>query len=62
MMAYGLIRSSVAVALSEKIVAGDNDDDDDGSTFFYNDEHMIEWLVDEYEPGRWAMPDDGTMG
>ncbi|KAG7364992.1 protein of unknown function DUF4505 containing protein [Nitzschia inconspicua] len=55
-MAYGLIRSSVAVALSENIIIGRDGD------FFYNDEHKIDWLADENEPGAWAMPDDGTVG
>jgi Domain of unknown function (DUF4505) len=55
-MAYGLIRSSVAVALSEKICVGDD------GTFLYCDEYEIDWLPDENEPGSWAMPDDGTVG
>jgi hypothetical protein len=56
LMSYGLIRSTVAVALSEKISVGE------GSAFVYNEEHEIDCLPPENEPGVWAMPDDGTTG
>jgi Domain of unknown function (DUF4505) len=55
-LSYGLIRSSIAVALSEKIGFGEE------SSFIYNDEYKIEWLPQENEPGVWAMPDDIPAG
>lgn len=55
-MAYGLIRSSVAVALSEKIGVGA-----DGG-FLYDETHEIDWLPEENEPGGWAMPNDEIVG
>jgi hypothetical protein len=53
-MSYGLIRSSVAVTLSEKIGVSEE------GVFVYNDEYEIDLLPQENEPGVWAMPDDGT--
>jgi hypothetical protein len=53
---YGLIRSSVAVTLSENISEGPND------KFLYDGFVEIDWLPDENEAGAWAMPDDGSVG
>ena len=58
---YGLIKSSVAVSLSERMVPEDGPTDlDDWSRMTYLDEdnqsHLIPWLPDKSEPGPWAMP------
>jgi hypothetical protein len=55
-MSYGLIRSSVVVALSEKIRVVED------KVFVYNDVYEIDWLPQENEPGVWAMPEDGPAG
>lgn len=56
-LGYGLIRSSIAVSLSERIHHSETDD-----RFFYESdsgEHTsIEWLPSKFEPGSWAMPAD----
>lgn len=58
-LGYGLIRSSVAVALSEHIHPTDNQD---GSVHFEflteTEQHQIPWLPLEDEPGLWAFPGD----
>ena len=56
-LGYGLIKSSVAVSLSERIHHCDFDDKflyelDDGK------QSPIDWLPAHLEPGNWAMPDD----
>jgi len=60
---YGLIRSSVAVTLSERIVP--LDEQHEGRTHsgmgFETEQHglvPIPWLPLEAEPGSWAMPTD----
>jgi hypothetical protein len=51
-ISYGLIKSSVAVGLADKISEGDE------GVFLYDRESVIDWLPIENEPGRWAMPDE----
>ena len=51
---YGLIRSSVAVSLSEFVVDGFTDDDLCFET--PNGRETIAWLPARAEPGRWALP------
>jgi hypothetical protein len=58
---FGLIRSSVAVALSDRIeVLGGDEDDADGSSGMgivtESGLLSIPWLPEEAEPGSWAMP------
>ena len=61
---YGLISSSVAVTLSDKITIGNNsynynrDDDDKEGKFTYNNDTEIGWLPSKNEPGKWSFPDD----
>ena len=53
---YGLIKSSVAVALSEQIIAH-NDEIGSGTQFAVGGCHYpIPWLPGSAEPGSWAMP------
>lgn len=53
---YGLIKSSVAVALSEHIVAH-SDKIGSGTQFAVGGTHYpIPWLPASAEPGSWAMP------
>lgn len=53
---YGLIKSSVAVSLSDQIVAHD-DDVGTGTKFIVDGSYCpIPWLPDSAEPGSWAMP------
>lgn len=57
-LGYGLIRSSVAVSLSEKITAGS---DDSGSHLEFHTQDgpkPIRWLPDDAEPGAWSLPAD----
>jgi Domain of unknown function (DUF4505) len=58
-LGYGLIRSSIAVTLSDRIHHCDTTDDD---RFMYESEDgttsLIGWLPSYFEPGSWAMPDD----
>lgn len=58
-LGYGLIRSSVAVSLSEKIIPGEGED---GVLAFQtlNGVVPVKWLPNEEEPGVWAMPGDGS--
>jgi hypothetical protein len=56
---FGLIRSSVAVALSDRIEVLDRDDADGSSGMGIMTESgllSIPWLPEEAEPGAWAMP------
>lgn len=62
---YGLIRSSIAMTISENIHFSNDDDDhdhevDDGDRLYYCDSNgclqPIEWLPDDAEPGPWSMP------
>jgi hypothetical protein len=56
---FGLIRSSVAVALSDRIEVLDGNDADGSSGMGIVTESgllSIPWLPDEAEPGAWAMP------
>mmetsp|Transcript_24534 Transcript_24534/g.60162 ORF Transcript_24534/g.60162 Transcript_24534/m.60162 type:complete len:199 (+) Transcript_24534:210-806(+) len=54
---FGLLRSTVAIALSDKITPGTTDEDpwtivrEDGT------EVPIQWLPEYSEPGSWAMPE-----
>ena len=63
-LGYGLISSSVAVTLSDKITIGNNsnnynrDDDDKEGKFTYNNDTEIGWLPSKNEPGKWSLPDD----
>ncbi|MGK3736757.1 MAG: hypothetical protein ACI90V_003600 [Bacillariaceae sp.] len=62
-LGYGLISSSVAVTLSDKITIGNNnnnnhDDDDKEGKFIYNNVTEIDWLPSKNEPGKWSLPDD----
>ena len=63
-LGYGLISSSVAVTLSDKITIGNNsnnynrDDDDKEGKFTYNNDTEIDWLPSKNEPGKWSLPDD----
>jgi hypothetical protein len=63
-LGYGLISSSVAVALSNKITIGNNsnnnnrDDDDKEGKFTYDNDTEIDWLPSKNEPGKWSLPDD----
>lgn len=59
-ISYGLIRSSVAVALSEHIQPGDQGKNI-GKIFFCNKGKfsMIDNLPLSSEPGEWALPDAG---
>ena len=63
-LGYGLISSSVAVTLSDKITIGNNsnnynrDDDDKEGKFIYNNDTEIDWLPSKNEPGKWSLPDD----
>lgn len=56
-LGFGLIRSSVAVALSDRIQLGASDDD---HFLFCDDEKEteIDWLPPQFEPGSWAMPNE----
>lgn len=51
---YGLISSSVGVALSNKISTKDDPQD----KFLFDDKIEIDWLPSNYEPGLWAMPEE----
>jgi hypothetical protein len=55
---YGLIRSSVAVTLSERIVPLDDENDDGSGLAFHSPNTIIPipWLPLEAEPGPWSMP------
>jgi Domain of unknown function (DUF4505) len=55
---YGLMRSSVAVALSERIVHGHSDG---GNLLILTPQghHPLPWLPEVAEPGAWALPNDG---
>lgn len=55
-LGYGLIRSSVAVSLSEHIQHKNST-----GKFRYGSDFEIDWLPSLHEPGNWAMPmpDDG---
>jgi hypothetical protein len=53
-LGYGLIRSSVAVSLSENI-----QQDNSSAKFRYGSDFEIEWLPSLHELGNWAMPGDG---
>lgn len=57
---YGLIRSSVAVALSENIVFCSNRDatssHSDMNFVSSIDQYPIPWLPEHAEPGPWSMP------
>lgn len=55
---YGLIRSSIAVTLSEQIKAGTGDDD--LTLYFCSEGHefLIDALPAASEPGEWALPID----
>mmetsp|Transcript_5319 Transcript_5319/g.9230 ORF Transcript_5319/g.9230 Transcript_5319/m.9230 type:complete len:273 (-) Transcript_5319:84-902(-) len=58
---FGLIRSSVAVTLSERMEADPKADETASSGMTYVDkdkDHMypIPWLPSDAEPGSWAMP------
>jgi hypothetical protein len=56
---FGLIRSSVAVALSDRIDNFETDSADGGSGMGIMTESgllSIPWLPGEAEPGPWAMP------
>jgi hypothetical protein len=56
---FGLIRSSVAVALSDRIEVLDEDDSDGSSGMGIVTESgllSIPWLPEGAEPGAWAMP------
>jgi hypothetical protein len=56
---YGLMRSSVAVSISENISTGEADGDNWTYTTRRGDK-LINWLPDTAEPGQWAFPyDDG---
>jgi hypothetical protein len=54
---YGLLRSSIAISLADRILQGATDEEPwsfvctDGATF------QIDWLPEGAEPGDWAMPD-----
>jgi Domain of unknown function (DUF4505) len=54
-LGFGLIRSSLAVSLSEKIQYGNSE----RAKFRYNGDFEIDWLASANEPGSWGMPDDG---
>lgn len=58
---YGLVRSSIAITLSDRILPGDADEN---WTFLRISGELgepIEWLPEENEPGEWAMPDDNMQ-
>jgi hypothetical protein len=64
---FGLIRSSVAVTLSDRIEVLDRDDADGSSGMgIMTDSGLlsIPWLPGEAEPGSWAMPcsEDASEG
>ena len=57
---YGLIRSSVAVALSEHIRTGDCCDFESSSGLYFGSEgnsSLINTLPQTFEPGSWAQPE-----
>ncbi len=55
-MKYGLICTSVGVALSNKIsICEDNHGDNE--KFLYDNISEIDWLPRDCEPGKWAMPE-----
>jgi hypothetical protein len=56
---YGLVKSSVAVSLSDQIIPCDDDSDEKGYSleFVANEvRYPIVWLPESAEPGGWAMP------
>ena len=54
---YGLIRSSVAVTLSDHIKLGSNNDDEIAWSFcLEGNEFLIDRLPTASEPGEWALP------
>ena len=59
---FGLIRSSVAVALSDRIVPMDGDsvvEEHSGLIFETHGKRVpIPWLPDSAEPGPWGLPSD----
>jgi hypothetical protein len=59
-LGYGLIRSSVAVSLSEKIFPGLLGEDDNLTFFTPDGAKPIQWLPVDAEPSTWAMPGDGN--
>ena len=56
---FGLIRSSVAVSLSEKIDDSSDDEDDRMEIITPNGQCPLHWLPADAEPGSWALPFDG---
>ena len=55
-MEYGLISTSIGVALSNKITTIHESGHDE--RFLYDNVEEIEWLPGPHEPGKWAMPDE----
>ena len=53
-MEYGLICTSVGVALSNNINICENDEE----KFLYGNDSEIDWLPPHCEPGKWAMPEE----
>jgi hypothetical protein len=55
-MEYGLINTSIGVALSNNITTIHESSHDE--KFLYDNVAEIDWLPRHHEPGKWAMPDD----
>ena len=55
-MEYGLISTSIGVALSNKITIIHESSHDE--KFLYDNVEEIDWLPGPHEPGKWAMPDE----
>jgi len=54
---FGLLRSTVAIALSDNITPADSDEDPWTITRGDGEQVGIQWLPEHSEPGSWAMPD-----
>ena len=53
---YGLIRSSVAVSLSERIVDSSDEEGGEMAIIMPEGQYPLQWLPDDAEPGPWALP------
>ena len=51
---YGLISTSIGVALSNKIIHNENS----AQKFLYDNSVEIDWMPSIHEPGSWAMPEE----
>ena len=56
---FGLIRSSVAVSLSERIVDSSDDEGHEMEIITPEGRCPLNWLPVDAEPGSWALPFDG---